>query len=633
MFHCSDGWDRTPLCLSLAEICLDPFYRTIYGFIILVEKDWLSFGHRFGDRCGLKAYASNVDNSSNRGNTPITTAPSSNNSSGGVGLISGRTSGIHTAVVASGLNTLGQQRRQGPQQQQQPLPHHHHHTSSGNTTTNSSSSSSSSSSSTIYGDPSFSPIFMLFIDCVFQLASQFPLSFEFNSHFLATVMDACYSCQYGTFLGNTDKERCELKKKTVSLWTVISANPKPFLNPFHRPNTAILHPSSHTRDVLFWRDFYMRLWHHTGIYYNPTSTTTMVTVTSAKDNVVRDLHSTVVRNNATATLNDSGLSTVTATNGSKNNGSSSVDPSNNAKAIDQKLVSIQAASSPPVSPIPQEFWSGHHLRGQQQIQQHHLFPFEHGDTLLRICLSLLEEKDSKIHQLEQTTIKLRHALSSKSVQTTSVKEKPNDEATNSNGDHARREGIADMDDDDNDDNDDDDYDDEEEDDCAEDYGGEDDDDLSAETIDDKSDGKMRARSPSFDEIHYYKLSQQQQVSQKTNSSGMLVVNDDGSNSSGNDKNVATTAAPKHHHHRHHHPDSRPASRKLKKSVSVNDKLNGEHPAVKKTSTDPLAISRKSHLRIHRRHLSDGRGEGAGSFRPQPAPAWIPGDYSLFLMQL
>ncbi len=29
LVHCSDGWDRTPQIVALAEIMLDPYYRTI----------------------------------------------------------------------------------------------------------------------------------------------------------------------------------------------------------------------------------------------------------------------------------------------------------------------------------------------------------------------------------------------------------------------------------------------------------------------------------------------------------------------------------------------------------------------------------------------------------------------------
>lgn len=51
LVHCSDGWDRTPQITSLAELLLDPFYRTMDGFAILVQREWIEFGHKFSERC------------------------------------------------------------------------------------------------------------------------------------------------------------------------------------------------------------------------------------------------------------------------------------------------------------------------------------------------------------------------------------------------------------------------------------------------------------------------------------------------------------------------------------------------------------------------------------------------------
>jgi hypothetical protein len=41
LIHCSDGWDRTTQLSALVQIILDPYYRTLHGLQVLIEKEWV----------------------------------------------------------------------------------------------------------------------------------------------------------------------------------------------------------------------------------------------------------------------------------------------------------------------------------------------------------------------------------------------------------------------------------------------------------------------------------------------------------------------------------------------------------------------------------------------------------------
>ncbi|KAM7094785.1 phosphatidylinositol-3-phosphate phosphatase MTMR1 isoform 3-T3 [Ciconia maguari] len=167
--HCSDGWDRTAQLTALAMLMLDSYYRTIKGFEVLIEKEWISFGHRFAMRVG-------------HGDDD-------------------------------------------------------------------------------HADADRSPIFLQFIDCVWQMTKQFPAAFEFNELFLITILDHLYSCLFGTFLCNCEKERLkeELSTKTISLWSYINSQLDEFTNPFYvNYENHVLYPVASLNHLELWVNYYVR---------------------------------------------------------------------------------------------------------------------------------------------------------------------------------------------------------------------------------------------------------------------------------------------------------------------------------------------------------------------------------------
>ncbi|XP_057206051.1 myotubularin-related protein 7a [Triplophysa rosa] len=168
LVHCSDGWDRTAQVCSVASVLLDPYYRTLKGLMVLIEKDWVSFGHKFSHRYShLDGEAKEV-----------------------------------------------------------------------------------------------SPVIDQFLECVWQLMQQFPCSFEYNEKLLISIHNHIYSCDYGNFICNSQKERRDLciQEKTHSLWSHLWENRLDFMNPLFRPNRSqtegLLRPSTAPYCFKYWKGLY-----------------------------------------------------------------------------------------------------------------------------------------------------------------------------------------------------------------------------------------------------------------------------------------------------------------------------------------------------------------------------------------
>lgn len=168
LVHCSDGWDRTAQACSVASILLDPFYRTIRGLMLLIERDWVSFGHKFSHR-----YA-HLD-----------------------------------------------------------------------------------------GDPKeVSPVIDQFLECVWQLSEQFPCAFEFDERFLIAIHSHVYSCQFGTFLGNCQRERRDmrLRERSHSVWPQLWKDRAEFVNPLYKAELSqtqgVLRPNTTPYCFKMWKGLY-----------------------------------------------------------------------------------------------------------------------------------------------------------------------------------------------------------------------------------------------------------------------------------------------------------------------------------------------------------------------------------------
>lgn len=222
LIHCSDGWDRTSQLSGLSQLCLDPYYRTLEGFIVLVEKDWLSFGHMFAHRSGFLSSEKwfNIENERVGGDS---------NTRQDLG---GKSNALENAFLsAKGFFNKDNNSREsmvdsdGEMQPYDAATQHLRKPSSSTPTKGKDDKTTTKVKET-------SPVFHQFLDATYQLLIQNPTRFEFNERFLRRLLYHLYSCQYGTFLYNNEKDRLDnhIQDKTRSVWDYFLSRKEQFLN-------------------------------------------------------------------------------------------------------------------------------------------------------------------------------------------------------------------------------------------------------------------------------------------------------------------------------------------------------------------------------------------------------------------
>ncbi|EDU39461.1 protein phosphatase family protein [Pyrenophora tritici-repentis Pt-1C-BFP] len=223
LIHCSDGWDRTSQLSALSQILLDPYYRTLEGFIVLVEKDWLSFGHMFRHRSGFLSHEKwfTVENEK-------------------IERKDGQGGGNAFDNAIRGARGLFNRHNESNESLNQlPESNGDNVTDIADITAPKPEKIGAAEEHRVTKVNELSPVFHQFLDCVYQLHYQHPTRFEFSERFLRRLLYHLYSCQYGTFLFDNEKERVDsrAKERTRSVWDYFLCRKQEFMNPKYDPET------------------------------------------------------------------------------------------------------------------------------------------------------------------------------------------------------------------------------------------------------------------------------------------------------------------------------------------------------------------------------------------------------------
>ena len=202
---------------ALSQLLLDPYYRTIEGFIVLVEKDWLAYGHMFQHRSGFLSSEKwfSVQNDALAGSA---IQPGGNGD--------GRGDAIENALLSAKRFFNKSNQSQDTIESDSEIAYEDSPKAKKLATKDTQADKEATK------PKETSPVFHQFLDATYQLLYQFPTRFEFNERFLRRLLYHLYSCQYGTFLYNNEKSRLEarVQERTASVWSYFLSRRAEFTN-------------------------------------------------------------------------------------------------------------------------------------------------------------------------------------------------------------------------------------------------------------------------------------------------------------------------------------------------------------------------------------------------------------------
>lgn len=107
----------------------------------------------------------------------------------------------------------------------------------------------------------YSPVFIQWLDCVYQIQQQFPNAFEWTSAVLIRLAHEVLSNRYGTFLCDNERERHQkVKSFAISVWSVLLRPEElsTWQNPNYTKSKKPLAFSVCQGNYMIWEDYWFR---------------------------------------------------------------------------------------------------------------------------------------------------------------------------------------------------------------------------------------------------------------------------------------------------------------------------------------------------------------------------------------